>query len=217
MKDNVRKLLENMTGDYPQLGPVAGDVAVAFGVLAECYRNKGKLLVCGNGGSAADAEHITGELMKEFLLKRRMTEAEIEQLAEKYGDRGREIGHGLQHALPAISLVSQSSLFTAFANDVNVSMVFAQQVYGYGRPGDVLLAISTSGNSLNVCNAAIVAGAYGLAVVGLTGDSGGELADRCDVTIRVPAEMTPRIQELHEPVYHCLCAMLEQEFFGGQR
>ncbi len=214
MKLSVRKLFDNLFIHYPVLVQCRNEVEKAYAIMAECYRNNGKMLVCGNGGSAADSEHIVGELMKEFRLKRKITQEDADKICAVDAENSEFICKGLQRALPAISLVSQVSLFSAFANDVNADMVFAQQVYGYGRDNDVLLVISTSGNSPNVCNAARVAKAMGLKVVGLGGKNGGIMARFCDVIICAPSDVTFRIQEYHQPIYHVLCAMLEEEFFG---
>ena len=161
--------------------------------------------MCGNGGSASDAEHIVGELMKGFYRQRSLSREEKEIFGE--------LGDNLQEALPAISLTGHPALSTAFMNDVDPEMVFAQQVYGYGRKGDVLMALTTSGNSRNVLNAARVARAKGMKVVGLTGRDGGSLKELCDVCIIVPGQATADIQEYHLPVYHTICAMLEESFF----
>lgn len=197
--------LKFMTDRYPALEGVSGDVKEAFEILRTSYENGGKLLVCGNGGSASDSEHIVGELMKGFYKKRPLPETEKEAIGE--------ISAFLQGALPAIALTGHPALTTAFSNDVRADMTFAQQVYGYGRAGDVLIALSTSGNSVNVLHAATVAKAGNLAVIGLTGQDGGRLREICDVCIAVPTQVTAEIQEYHLPVYHTLCAMLEDYFF----
>lgn len=214
MKKNVQKLFDELFVNYPVLEPCRNEIASAFSLMVTCYENKGKMLVCGNGGSAADSEHIVGELMKSFRIKREVPQSDIQKFTGVDPEMGQHLSDSLQPALPAISLVSQTSLFSAFANDVNSDMVFAQQVYGYGEKNDMLLAISTSGNSTNVCNAARVGKAIGLSVVGLIGKTGGILAQFCNVAICVPSEATYRIQEYHQPIYHALCAMLEEEFFG---
>jgi phosphoheptose isomerase len=185
--------------------------------LKDCYYNNKKILLCGNGGSAADCEHIVGELMKGFLLKRRVDLAFIESLKKVAPDDVDFLSNNLQGALPAISLVSHSALMTAFANDVAPDLVFAQQVYGYGNAGDILVGISTSGNSKNVLHALKVAKAKGLRTIGLTGRTGGAMNEFCDVTIKVPWDDTPSIQERHLPIYHSLCIMLEEEFFGNEQ
>lgn len=203
MIDYLKRMIER----YPALGPVSGEVRSAYEILHGCYRQEGKLLVCGNGGSASDAEHIVGELMKGFYRQRSLSREEKEIFGE--------LGDNLQGALPAIALTGHPALSTAFMNDVDPKMVFAQQVYGYGRAGDVLMALTTSGNSRNVLNAARVARAKGMKVIGLTGRDGGSLKELCDVCIIVPGQATADIQEYHLPVYHAICAMLEESFFEG--
>lgn len=214
IKSSVRRIFNELFCNYPDLTQCREDIEAAYNLLTRCYRKKGKLLLCGNGGSAADAEHITCELMKEFKLKREVTSEDARKICKVDPENSEFLCEGLQRTLPAISLVSQSALFSAFANDVNIDMVFAQQVYGYGREHDILIAISTSGTSSNVCNAARIAKAMGLGVIGLTGKTGGTLALYCDVAIRAPSDITYRIQEYHKPIYHAICAMLEEEFFG---
>lgn len=214
MKPPVKRIFDDLFLNYPVLVQCGNEIEKAYNILAQSYHNRGKMLVCGNGGSAADSEHVVGELMKGFLLKRKIPQQDAEKISALYPDNSEVLCEGLQQALPAISLVSHVSLFSAFANDVNADMVFAQQVYGYGCGNDVLLAISTSGNSVNVCNAAQVGKAMGLHVVALTGKDGGSLAQFSDVTMCAPSDETFRIQEYHQPIYHVLCAMLEEEFFG---
>jgi len=205
--------LIKMLSDYPALAPCEAAINAAFLQLKTTYQNGGKVLVCGNGGSAADSEHIVGELMKGFMQQRKLPEAaraKIKAVTGKYGDY---ICDNLQGALPAISLVSQSAIISAFANDVAADMVFAQQVYGYGKPGDCLIGLSTSGNAKNVVYAMHTAKALGLATIGLTGSGGGLLKGICDITICAPSHSTPKIQEYHLPIYHALCMMIEAEFF----
>src|SRR5213075_759666 len=206
----MSKRLSSLFERYPKLQACERDLRAAFDLLAAAYRNGNKLLICGNGGSAADSEHIVAELMKGFL-KRRPISAEDAAKLEAAG--GNEIASRLQGALAAISLPSQMSLLTATANDGDYDLTFAQQVYGLGRPGDALLAISTSGKSRNVCNAVIVAKAFGLKSIALTGKSGGELATLADIAIKVPSDNVAEIQELHLPVYHWLSTELEATFF----
>lgn len=182
--------------------------------LIRCYERGGKLLTCGNGGSAADAEHIVGELMKGFLNKRKLSEERVREMQQYNPYLPAGMTDRLQGALPAIALTGAPSLTTAFANDVDPEMIFAQQVYGYGNQGDVLLAISTSGNAENVLAAAQVAHALGITVMALTGASGGRLREVADVLIAVPETETYRVQELHLPVYHTLCAAVEAHFFA---
>ena len=209
MKKRLSLLLER----YPVLRSCEKELGSAFGLLVTAYKAGNKLLVCGNGGSAADSEHIVAELMKGFLKRRPISAEHATQLKQAGGAAGKHIASRLQGTLGAVSLPSQVSLITAIANDIDFEMVFAQQVYGLGRPGDVLLGISTSGNSKNVSNAVIVAKAFGLETIVLTGRSGGALAPMADVSIKVPADGTAEIQELHLPVYHWLSTELEETFF----
>lgn len=198
---------------YPQLAVCKEDIRNAYEILETAYSNGRKLLVCGNGGSASDSEHIVGELMKEFKLKRKVYADQAAALKEIDPELGQVLADNLQGALPAISLTGHSSLQTAFMNDAVPELVFAQQVNGYGRSGDVFLGISTSGNSKNVLYAAVNAKAKGLKVIGLTGSKENKLMKYADVCIRVPETETYKIQELHLPVYHCLCLLLENRFF----
>ncbi len=195
----MKELLER----YPQLNNCANDIGNALALMVDTYKNGGKILVCGNGGSSADADHIVGELMKGFKLPRKVADERIPQ----------ELRGKLQGALPAISLCSQTALITAIANDNDADMIFAQQVYGYAKENDLLIAISTSGNSKNVVNAVKVAKALDVKVVALTGETGGELKQLADVTICAPETETYKIQEYHLPIYHYLCAKVEEEFF----
>lgn len=185
----------------------------AYQLLCKCYSRGGKVLIAGNGGSSSDAEHIVGELMKGFLLKRELKDEERNLLVALDENKGKYLEKHLQGALPAISLSSHSSLTTAISNDVNGDMIFAQQIQGYGRKEDVFLALSTSGNSRNVILASIVAKAKGMKVIGLTGADGGELAQRADVCIKAPSKETYEIQEYHIAIYHFICLMLEKNFF----
>jgi D-sedoheptulose 7-phosphate isomerase len=187
----------------------------ALDLLVTAYQNGNKLLVCGNGGSAADSEHLVAELMKGFLKRRPISSPHSTQLGVAGGKDGQAIAQRLQGALAAISLAAPVSLTSAIANDIDFEMIFAQQVYGLGRPSDILLGISTSGNSKNVMNATITAKAFGLKTIVLTGRSGGALAPLADVSITVPADDIVEIQELHLPVYHWLSTELEEIFFPG--
>ena len=209
-----QKQIEQLAKRYPALEVCKDDILIAYEILSEAYSNGRKLLVCGNGGSASDSEHIVGELMKEFKLKRKVYTDQAVALKEIDPDLGQVLADNLQGALPAISLTGHSALTTAFMNDANADLVFAQQVNGYGKSGDVFLGISTSGNSKNVLYAAVNAKAKGLKVIGLTGSKENKLMKYADVCIRVPETETYKIQELHLPVYHCLCLMLEDRFFG---
>lgn len=199
--------LADLIERLPELAVCQDDIDKAFNVFRTCYHNSGKLLLCGNGGSAADAEHWSGELLKGFVLPRRLSQQWHDKLP---GD----LAEKLQDALPAIPLTGFLSASSAFANDVDAEYGFAQLTWALGRQGDVLVAMSTSGNAANVCHAADVAKARQMKVVALTGQGGGRLAEKADVTIRVDHTETYRIQELHLPVYHTLCLMLEDEFFG---
>lgn len=205
--------LQELTGRIPALESCIQEIGEAAEAITACFFNGGKLLICGNGGSCADADHIAGELMKSFEKKRPLPEDLKQHLHSVSAERGGYLAGHLQHALPAISLCSHGSLITAFANDVDADLIFAQQVMGYGSKGDVLLAISTSGNSRNVVDAVITAKAKGLTVIGLTGKHGGRMKPYCDITICVPAERTPDVQEYHLPVYHTICAIVENRLF----
>lgn len=210
MDKNIDLLVER----YPVLGSCRESIWDAYRILEAAYSSGRKLLVCGNGGSASDSEHIVGELMKEFKLKRKVFSGQAEAMKAIDQEMGAVLAEHLQGALPAITLTAHSSLTTAFMNDSEPVLVFAQQVNGYGKAGDVFLGISTSGNSKNVLYAAVTAKAKGLHVIGLTGGKENRLMKLCDVCIRVPETETYKIQELHLPVYHCLCMMLEERFFG---
>lgn len=202
--DHLARLMER----YPALAEMEAGIRQAYEMIRDSYEKGGKLLVCGNGGSAADSDHIVGELMKGFYKQRKL-------LAEekiRFGEQGEK----LQGALPAIALTQHGALSTAFLNDVDPEMVFAQQVYGYGREGDVFLGLSTSGNSVNVISAAKVAASKGLKVITMTGKDGGMLKGVSDVCLVVPAQGAADVQELHLPIYHALCAMLEDYFFPGE-
>ena len=214
MKQASEIILRKLCERYPALSVCIGEIKRAAETLCECYRKGGKLLVCGNGGSASDALHIVGELMKSFVLPRRLDGATCAAIKACAGEDGEVLCNDLQGALPAIALVNETALLTAYSNDVAPDTIFAQQVLGYGNEGDVLLGISTSGNSRNVILASEVARAKGLQVISLTGEGGGKLASLSNVTIAVPDRETYRVQELHLPVYHALCLILEEEFFG---
>lgn len=212
----MSKFLDEVIEDYPQLSVCKDSIEEAYQVLESCYRSNCKLLVCGNGGSASDSEHIAGELLKGFYLKRKLGDSERIKFRDILGQEGDLIVDNLQGALPTIALTGHPSLSTAFANDVNPDFIFAQQLYGLGNKGDVLLAISTSGNSKNVIWASKVAKAMGIKVIGLTGGNGGLLAEYSEVCIKAPGRDVARIQEMHLPIYHTLCAWLEETFFGSK-
>lgn len=205
--------LSSLLKRYPVLQACEKELSSALDLLVTAYQNGNKLLVCGNGGSAADSEHIVAELMKGFLKRRPISSAHAAQIEGADKTDGKAIAKHLQGALAAISLASPIALTSAIANDISYEMIFAQQVYGLGRPGDVLLGISTSGNSRNVSYAVIVAKALGLGTIVLTGRSGGALAPLAQVAIKVPSDEIAEIQELHLPVYHWLSTELEETFF----
>lgn len=208
-------ILEELVARYPRLAQAECDIRKAVACLIDCFRNGGKLLLCGNGGSSADSEHITGELMKGFEKGRDLDKNFKEQLIKSSAERGKYLAEKLQNGLPAISLSAQTSVITAIANDIDPDLIFAQQVAGYGKPGDVLMALSSSGNSQNILDATITARAKGMKIIGLTGETGGKLRDLCDILINVPGKRTLYIQELHLPVYHAICRMVEETMFGG--
>lgn len=199
---------------YPALATIKQDIIDGYLVLEQGYRRGGKLLVAGNGGSAADSEHIAGELMKRFKKPRPVSEEMAKKLISADCVRGKELAKKLECGLMTIPLVAHEALSTAYINDVDAKGIFAQQLFGFGREGDVFLAISTSGNSENIINATVVARALKMKVVALTGATGGELAKVADVCVKVPETETYKVQEYHLPIYHCWCLMLEDNFFG---
>lgn len=205
--------LEELLTRYQVLTSVKDEIKEAYKILENCYKNGGKLLIAGNGGSCADAEHIVGELMKGFVKPRSVSRDFAQKLLEADPVRGKELADKLQGGLPAIALTGHPGLSTAYLNDVDGSLIYAQQTYGYGKEGDVLLGISTSGNSRNIMYAMAAARAIGMKTIGLTGKDGGQLKETADVSIVVPEKETYKIQELHLPVYHALCLMLEERFF----
>lgn len=214
VEERLMRHIDLLMERYPKLEMCRKDILAGYSVMEESYRNEGKLLIAGNGGSAADSEHIAGELMKRFKIPRPVTEEFAEELKSIDAERGAHLAKNLECGLMAIPLVAHEALSTAYINDVDGLGVFAQQLFGYGRKGDVFLGISTSGNSKNVMSATVVARAMGIKVIGLTGANGGELATVADVAVKVPETETYMIQELHLPIYHCWCLMLEEKFFG---
>ena len=206
--------LNQLFGRYPALEACRQEIEAAYELLRGCFAAGGRLLVCGNGGSAADSLHIVGELMKGFALSRKLSADWEEKFKQVCPEMAPYLMENLQGALPAISLVSETALSTAYANDQAPDLSFAQQVLGQGRAGDVLLCISTSGNSTNVLYAAAVARAMELRVIGLAGQGGGRLKELSDVCICAPSKITYQIQEYHLPIYHALCLALEREFCG---
>ena len=213
LDNRLMRHIDLLVERYPSLESAKNDIVAAYLLLEESYENGGKLLVAGNGGSAADAEHIVGELMKGFKLPRKPEADFAEKLVEENQELGSVLAENLQGALPAIALDGHPALSTAYMNDCEPLLCFAQQVNGYGKSGDVFLGISTSGNSKNVLYAATTAHAKGMKVIGLTGAKDSKLKDMSDVCIKAPQTETYMIQELHLPVYHCLCLMLERTFF----
>ena len=197
-------MLKELIERYPQLAECEEQIKAAMELIRDTYKNGGKVLVCGNGGSCSDSEHIVGELMKGFKSMRKVTDERIPE----------ELRSGLQGALPAISLPSQTGVLSAFINDVDPDMMYAQLVYGYATPKDLFIGLSTSGNSKNVVNAARVAKAVGAKAMAMTGKKDSKLSEICDACIRVPETETYKIQELHLPVYHYLCAQIEADVFG---
>lgn len=206
-------MLDELMKRYPVLEPVKDSIQAAYKILETCYEDGGKLLIAGNGGSAADSEHIVGELMKGFVKRRPLSEEMKRALVAVDPRRGARLAERLQGGLPAIALSGHAALSSAFANDVDGTLSYAQQVNGYGEAKDVFLGISTSGNAENVMYAAVMAKAKGMKILGLTGKDGGELAKIADAAIIVPERETYKIQELHLPIYHALCLMLEDRFY----
>ena len=213
-KEYNLKYLDELIERYPKLSCCKEDIKQAFIVLKECYEKGGKLLIAGNGGSAADSEHIVGELMKSFKLPRKLDETFKKNLIKEDEEMGKILSENLQGTLSAIALDGHLALSTAYMNDCEPLLCFAQQVNGFGNKNDVFLAISTSGNSKNIIYAAICAKAKGLKVIGLTGKKESRLSNVSDTCIKAPEIETFKIQEYHLPIYHCICLMLEDYFFG---
>ena len=214
MTEKVKAQLDLLIEGYPQLAVCKDDIARVYELIATCYARGGKLLIAGNGGSAADAEHIVGELMKGFKNPRKLLKEYMDRLIATNSELGKTLAENLQGALPAIALDGHPALSTAYQNDCEPLLSFAQQVNGYGNEGDVFFGISTSGNSKNVLYAAVTAKAKGMKVIGLTGQKKSKLSEMADVCIRVPAIETYMVQEMHLPVYHALCLMIEDEIFS---
>ncbi|MCR4739720.1 MAG: SIS domain-containing protein [Lachnospiraceae bacterium] len=214
IQDRIRKHADDLICRYGLLKDAKESIIDAYLIMQETYENDGKLLIAGNGGSAADAEHMTGELMKRFKKPRPISKALSDSLIATDRDIGSRLSLNLDRALMAIPLTAHDALTTAYINDADGYGVFAQQLFGYGRKGDTFLAITTSGNSSNILNAAVLARALGIKVIALTGKSGGRIKDFADVCVRVNEEETYKIQELHLPIYHTWCLMLEDHFFG---
>lgn len=210
----MNDIIMELENRYPVLKSCTKEITEAIETIITCYEKGGKVLICGNGGSAADSTHIVGELMKGFLKKRPVDGEKAEQIKKNNPIIDDEFLSNLQCGLPAINLCESSALLSAFCNDVNPDYIYAQQVFGLGKNGDVLIGITTSGNSKNVNIAAEIAKGIGVSVIGLTGEKGGKLLDNSDICIRVPETETFKIQELHLPVYHAICAAVEKHFFA---
>jgi phosphoheptose isomerase len=210
-------LLNQFCEKHPELSVVRNPIAQAAEIIIKSYSAGGKLLICGNGGSSSDSQHLVGELMKSYECERPLDISFKKRLAEISGSRGKYLAEKLEHGLPAISLSAHTSLTTAICNDKDPNMVFAQQIIGYGMEKDVLAGISTSGNSQNVVDACITAKALNIKVIGITGKTGGRMKQYCDVLINVPGERTADIQELQLPVLHILCRIIENHFYGNQK
>ena len=212
MKETTIKIYEELFDRYPSLSDIKENILNAFEMINSTYQNGGTLYCAGNGGSSSDSEHIVGELLKSFKKHRKIDVETVNNLSSQ-GDDGLYLLDKLEGSLPAVSLISQTGILTAFANDKTWDTAFAQQLYGLGRRGDCLLVLSTSGNSKNCVNAVLVARAKGIKTIAFTGASGGKLKEICNEYISVPEIETYKVQELHLPIYHCICAMLEEEFF----
>ncbi len=217
LRADTLRHFDDLLARCPALAPLCPDIACVVEAVCACHRAGGKILVCGNGGSAADSEHIVGELVKGFVLPRHVSAADADRLRAADAalpGYGPELAEKLQRGVAAISLTGHPALATAIDNDTGRQLVFAQQVYVYGRPGDVLIGLSTSGNAGNVLRALAVARAFGLTTVGLTGSAPSKMDALCDILLKAPARQTHKVQELHLPLYHTVCLMVEQELFG---
>ena len=212
MKETTEKIYEELFERYPVLGCIKNQILHTFEMLKVTYENNGTLYCAGNGGSSSDCEHIVGELLTSFK-KRRAIDEKTKNSLLSYGEEGEYVFSKLEGSLPALSLISQTGILTAFANDKSWDTAFAQQLYGLSKEGDCLLVLSTSGNSKNCVYATLVAKAKGLKTIAFTGANGGKLKEICDECICAPETETYKVQELHLPIYHCLCATLEEEFF----
>lgn len=213
LKEQAKREIDIVIERYPCLECLRDQLLQSVEQMKDAYLHGGKILTCGNGGSAADSLHIVGELMKSFVAKRSIPDELSKKISEDFPEEAPLYLENLQGAIPSISLVNEVSLMTAFGNDKSSELVFAQQVLGYGKRGDVLIAISTSGNSANVLHAAKIAKCMGIHVISLTGESGGKLKELSDILLAVPSNITYQIQELHLPIYHALCLAIEAEVF----
>jgi D-sedoheptulose 7-phosphate isomerase len=212
MKDKERYFLDDLISRYPTLKSCESDIERAFDLLVNVFESKGKMLICGNGGSAADSEHLVGELMKSFIKRRELSQEEKDKFTS-LGEDGQFVASKMQGALPAISISILSAFGTAYVNSFDPDLVFAQQVYGLGKSEDVLFVFSSSGSSKNIYYAVLTAKAKGMKVLALTGETSGKIAQHCDVIIQMPAFLSPLVQEYYLPVYHTLSFMLEEHFF----
>lgn len=215
MKRNTHTIIQEFKESYPNMTYLEEELRYIIEEVVKRVKNGGKVLVCGNGGSAADSEHIVGELMKEFYIKRPMNGTFKDKLLELFNQ---DIGliEYLQEGIPAISLVSQTGFMTAYGNDASYDMVYAQQVYVYGKENDIFIGLSTSGNSSNVVNASKIAKAKGLFVISFTGETGGKLKDVSHALLNAPSKETFIVQEFHLPLYHLICRAIEYEMFGEE-
>ncbi|MGB4589971.1 MAG: SIS domain-containing protein [Clostridiaceae bacterium] len=217
MKEYTNNLIESFFLKWPNLQYLKENMRKSIALMTINILSGGKVLICGNGGSASDSEHIAGELLKEFYIKRPINYEFREKLIAAYGEEGRDMAGSLQGAIPAISLISQTGFLSAYGNDAKPELSFAQEVFAYGKPSDMLIAISTSGNAKNVCYAAMIAKSLDVFVLSLTGEDGGNLRKHSDVLLNVPEKETYLVQELHLPLYHLLCRGIEYEIFGEER
>ncbi len=206
------ELLSRFNEEYPMLASMLPDILKAVDIIVDCYKSGGRVFCCGNGGSSADSAHIVGELLKGFLRKRPQS-AEMKDKLKDHGELGEMMAEKLQGSLAAFDLTAQQSIISAVANDTDPALVYAQQLYGLGRPGDVLIGISTSGNAKNVLCAGIVAQELGMTSIAFSGVPGGIMAKKFDLALLAPSDRTPRIQEFHIAIYHLLCALVEDAFF----
>ena len=204
--------IKSIEARHPVLSVCSKDIGSAVDLMISSIKGNGTIFTCGNGGSSADSDHIVGELMKGFHLKRKLSDEVRKEFSDLFVDGG-NIADNLQGAIRAISLCGNMALISAFANDVNADFIFAQQIYGLGNAGDILICLSTSGNSKNIIKAAMTAKFKKMIVVGFTGSGGGELKTICDITIKVPSTITPEIQEYHQIIYHAICAEIENRLF----
>lgn len=212
MNERAEKILQEYKQKYEFIKKVEKEIISTIEIINNCICHKGKLLVCGNGGSNSDADHIAGELLKGFHKKRPLSEKEKEKLAV-FGEEGKILAQNTQGSIPIINLGTHTSLMTAVINDIGGEYIFSQQVMGFGMTEDVFIGITTSGNSKNILNAAMIAKMKGMKLIGLTGESGGKLKEFCDICICVPSKYTPDIQDMHTSVYHAICAAVEEQYW----